>query len=329
MGQFSPRIVQRILQDKPSQFAIGVFVGTFAHAMLTLREVQTDGAGAVPGLAVVVAFVLVVISIIVLVWYVNHIGRKLRVSALIELVGSDVRTLLDAIYPDVSVRREFERPTICAPHSGVITQIDHRALVQIAEESHCVLTLLPMLGEFVPADAPLFEVAGASERLDANAAVGCIEIGMERTLDHDMAYGLRMLVDIAERSLSDSPFLDPTTAVQAIDRLHDCLRQLASRSFPDGRYRDDKGAVRLVTRVMSWEDYVHLAFDEIRMAGAESPQIARRMRAALEDLLTVAPPERRGPLQQQLDLLKSGAQAAMGEASDRKRSLRADSRGMG
>ena len=81
MGQFSPRIVQRILQDKPSQFAIGVFVGTFAHAMLALREVQTEGEGVVPGLAVVVAFALVIISIMVLVWYVNHIGRKLRVRA--------------------------------------------------------------------------------------------------------------------------------------------------------------------------------------------------------------------------------------------------------
>ena len=27
MGQFSPRIVATILQDKPSQFAIGTFVG--------------------------------------------------------------------------------------------------------------------------------------------------------------------------------------------------------------------------------------------------------------------------------------------------------------
>ncbi len=329
MGQFSPRIVQRILQDKPSQFAVGVFVGTFAHAMLTLREVQTDGGGTVPGLAVVVAFVLVVVSIIVLVWYVNHIGRKLRVSALIELVGSDVRSLLDAHYPNVSMRREFERPTICAPHSGVVVEINHRALVQIAEASHCVLTLRPMLGEFVPADSPLFEVAGSPERLDEKAVVRCIVLGMERTLDQDMAYGLRMLVDIAERSLSDSPFLDPTTAVQSIDRLHDCLRQLASRSFPDGRYRDDQGVVRLVTRVMSWDDYVHLAFDEIRMAGAGSPQIARRMRAALEDLLTVAPPERRAPLQQQLELLRSGSQAAISEASDRKRSLRGDARGMG
>src|SRR3954453_5276518 len=70
MGQFSPRIVQRILQDKPSQTAIGLFVATFAHAMLALRKVQTDGDGVVPGVAVVVAFGLIVISIMVLVWYV-------------------------------------------------------------------------------------------------------------------------------------------------------------------------------------------------------------------------------------------------------------------
>jgi uncharacterized membrane protein len=88
MGQFSPRIVQRILQDKPSQLAIGIFVGTFAHAMLALRKVQSEGDGVVPGVAVVVAFGLIVISIMVLVWYVNHIGRALRVSALIELVGT-------------------------------------------------------------------------------------------------------------------------------------------------------------------------------------------------------------------------------------------------
>jgi uncharacterized membrane protein len=62
MGQSSLRIVQRIMQDKPSQFAIGIFVGTFAHAMLALREEQTEGHGVVPGVAVV----LIVVSIMVL-----------------------------------------------------------------------------------------------------------------------------------------------------------------------------------------------------------------------------------------------------------------------
>jgi uncharacterized membrane protein len=327
MGQFSPRIVQRILQDKPSQLAIGIFVGTFAHAMLALREVQTD-EGVVPGVAVLVAFVLVVVSIMVLVWYVNHIGRALRVSALIELVGNDTRKLLNQIYADVGATHS-DGSTIPAATSGVIIRIDHDKLVRVAKAGGCVLTLRPALGEFVPAGAPLFEITGNRARLDVNAAVRSIEFGLERTLDQDMAYGLRLLVDIGERSLSDGPFQDPTTAVQAIDRLHDCLRQLAPRPFPDGRYRDEAGEVRLVTSAMTWEDYVHLAFDEIRIAGSGSPQIARRLRAALQDLLAVAPPERKRPLQEQLDLLRSGIGGSMSEAVDRNNSSQADSSGLG
>ena len=38
MGQFSPRIVQRILRDKPSQLAIGLFVATFVHAILAVAR---------------------------------------------------------------------------------------------------------------------------------------------------------------------------------------------------------------------------------------------------------------------------------------------------
>src|SRR5215210_722691 len=45
MGQFSPRIVQTILRDKPSQIAIGLFVATFVHAMLAMREVHFSGGG--------------------------------------------------------------------------------------------------------------------------------------------------------------------------------------------------------------------------------------------------------------------------------------------
>jgi uncharacterized membrane protein len=329
MGQFSPRIVQRILEDKPSQLAIGIFVGTFAHAMLALREVQTEGEGVVPGLAVVVAFVLVIISIMVLVWYVNHIGRSLRVSALIELVGAGTRELLDATYSDHGAPPRFKRPTICARSSGVITNIEYEALVRIAEAGDCVLTLLPALGEFVPAGAPLFEVSRDVEQVDSEAAIQSIQVGLERTLDQDMAYGFRMLVDIAERSLSDGPFLDPTTSVQAIDRLYDCLRQLAPRPFHDGRHRDAKGEVRLVTQSMTWEDYVHLAFDEIRIAGAGSPQVARRLRAALEDLLSVAPQDRQSVLQEQLDLLQSAVDKTITEAADRAHSSRGDRSGIG
>ena len=106
MGQFSPRIVQTFLQDKPSQFAIGLFVATFAHAMLTMREVRFGEPEVVPGIAIVLAYALVVVSIAVLVLYVHHIGQSLRVAALLEMVGHRTRRLMDdVIVPDLLEER--------------------------------------------------------------------------------------------------------------------------------------------------------------------------------------------------------------------------------
>ena len=91
---------------------------------------------------------------------------------------------------------------------------------------------MPALGEFVPAGAPLFRVHGEPTGLDEDRLHDALILALEPTLDEDVAYGVRLLVDIAERSLADSPFQDPTTAVQAIDRLHDILRQLARQAVP-------------------------------------------------------------------------------------------------
>jgi uncharacterized membrane protein len=331
MGQFSPRIVQTILQDKPSQMAIGLFVATFAHAMLALRVVRFEQGGQVPGLAIVVAYLLIVVSIVVLVMYVHHIGKSLRVASLIELVGSQTRDLLHEQYPDV-VEQEGADATaehlIVAPHSGVVSHIAHDKLVQLAHDAGCRLVLCPALGEFVPAGAPLFRMEGAGRAVDEDRIAGAVVIGLERSVDEDAAYGFRLLVDIAERSLADSPFLDPTTAVQAIDRLHDCLRQLASRRFPDGTHRDDDGEVRLVVQTMDWDAYVRLAFVEIRMAGAHSPQVSRRLLAAFDDLLQVAPPERRAVLVEQKEALAAAMHDSI-DVADLDVGMRPDRQGLG
>jgi uncharacterized membrane protein len=329
MGQFSPRIVQTILRDRPSQVAIGVFVATFAHAMLALREVDFDNK-TVPGLAIVVAYALVLASIVLLVTYVHHIGQSLRVSALIELVGDRTRRLVDTTYTDE--RRDLppsRGDVVPAPNSGVLTFVDHKRLVDIAAETDCVLHLVPALGAFVPAGSPLFVVEGERTRVrDADVAAG-VTLGLERTFEQDTAYGLRLLVDIAERSLSDSPFQDPTTAVQAIDRLHDCLRQLARREFPDGTHFDDDGELRLTEPVMDWDAYVHLAFDELCLAGARSPQVTRRLTAALADLATVVPPSRRRAVDEQMAQLEEATDRAADGPDDARRALAPDPQGIG
>src|SRR3954451_24560279 len=83
MGQFSPRIVGALLTDRFSQCAIGLFGATFLVALLTLREVRDSPSGTVPGLSVLLSYLLMVASAVVLILFVHHAGQGLRVAGLI------------------------------------------------------------------------------------------------------------------------------------------------------------------------------------------------------------------------------------------------------
>jgi uncharacterized membrane protein len=330
MGTFSPRIVRQILQDRPSQAAIGLFAGTFTHAMLSMRAViTTPRGGTVPGLAVVVAIVLVLCCIGTLIWYLNHITQSLRTAALVGWVAKDTLTTLEHVYPDRGDALDLGPHVITASRAGVIFEIGHDRLVVLAQEADCRLELLWAVGDFVPTGAALVHVVGDPTSLARDEVVKSIVVGPERTLNQDVAYGIRLLVDIAERSLSAGPFEDPTTAVQAIDRLHDILRQIVRRPLHSGEYTDAEGTVRVLVPTMRWEGFVQVAFDEIRQAGASSPQVSRRLKAALDDLLSVAPPERRHALERQLALLGELASVAAYSAADREGAMVSDAAGIG
>ena len=85
----------------------------------------------------------------------------------------------------------------------------------------------------------------------------------ERTAEQDPKYPIRLLVDIAIKALSPA-INDPTTAVQAIDQIEDLLRRLGRRDLDAGQARDAKGVLRLIFPMPTWEDYLALAFDEVR-----------------------------------------------------------------
>ena len=52
-------------------------------------------------------------------------------------------------------------------------------------------------------------------------------------------------------------------------------------------------------KTMTWENYVHLAFDEIRMAGAGSPQVFATPSRGLDGSPSCRAPERIDVLDQQ------------------------------
>jgi hypothetical protein len=80
---------------------------------------------------------------------------------------------------------------------------------------------------------------------------------------------------------------------------------------------------------MGWDAYVRLAFDEIRLVGAKSPQVSRRLSAALADLLEVTPVDRRPALEQQGDLLHQALTDSSQAVPDIEFALQPDSQGIG
>jgi uncharacterized membrane protein len=329
MGQFSPRIVGTLLHDRRSQLSIALFLATLAHAVLTLRHVDAR-TGQVPGLAVVVAYAMLLGSVAVMVLYTHHASQSLRVGPLIDLVGDGTRDEIERLYP---IREGLDpQPAeneVLARKSGNVIRIHIEDLVTVATGADCVIEVVPAMGDYVTEYGVLFRVHGAPARDLEPALRFLVKLGQERTHQDDPGYGIRKLVDIAERSVSSSVWQDPTTSVQAIHRIHEIMRRLAIRELPDGRRHDADGNLRLVLRELNWRGYVRLAFDEIRLAGAGSPQIARRLRAALVDLASVAPPDRKGAIEEQIDLLERAVRRAIEDDEDVDRALTPDTEGIG
>ncbi|USQ76569.1 DUF2254 domain-containing protein [Ornithinimicrobium cryptoxanthini] len=334
MGQFSPRIVQTFLQDRPSQHAIGLFVATFVQAMLTMRQVQvSEESPVVPGISIAVTFLLVIVNIVVLVVYIHHIGRQLRVSSLIELVGGDTRSLMDKVYPGrLEDDQALDPHLVTARTSGVLSLIGREELVAVATEADCRIDIIPAIGQFVPADGKLARLTGSTIHdvdVDLDRLRGALVLSLERSQEEDVAYGLRMLVDMGLKAMADSPNADPTTVVQVLDRVQDVLRQLSRRELRADITCDENGQERVVIPSMDWQAYVRLSFEELRLFGAGSPQVARRMRAALEDLLDYAPRDRHGPLLEQLSQLDDSVAEAYPHERDVTLARRADAQGLG
>jgi uncharacterized membrane protein len=341
-NQFSPRVLRHFLRDRRAQTVLGVFVSTFLYCLLGLRSVRgaTDAIEShVPALTVWVAVVLGAGCIGALVYFLHHVAQSIRAVNVLAAIGDDGRHHLNRLYPE-GLGEEPEAPELDPPDgvpslvvpfpgtSGVLLSVDEERLWSMAGEAHVTVALLPMVGDFVVHHRPVFEVWGDPSELDVESMLEALIVARERNSRQDLAFSFRELVDVAERALSPG-VNDPTTAVQAIDQLHDLLRRLVHRRFPAAHRVDARGRLRLILPRPSWDAYVRLAVDEIRQSGGGMLQVARRLRFLLDDLLSVAPPSRCGELRRQLALLQASVQREFAEPLERELAHHASAQGHG
>lgn len=186
--------------------------------------------------------------------------------------------------------------------SGIVLAVDIQTLVALARHHQGIVEFLPHVGDCVATEEPLFVLHGGAMAIDDRAMRSAVAFGPERTLEQDPMFAFRIIVDIALKALSPA-INDPTTAVLALDQVHRLLRVAGQRKLRGEVVSDNDGKARVVFPTPNREDYVQVACYEIRACGANNLQVARRMRAMLENLRRALPEHRRAALEKELELL--------------------------
>ena len=339
-GTFSARYMRIFYRDRLLKAVLAVLVGTLTFSYGLLRRVEQDS---VPSLGVTLAGFFLAAGVLLFLVFLNRSIHRLRPVAVAALVAqAGRRSFLD-------VMREVEEadapvhvlgayvsetpPTLVVPslRAGAVQALDTTGLTRFARERNCIVVVRPAVGDFVPEGAALFEVYGAGALDDAAAGHlrSMIVLGVERTIEQDPAFAIRVMVDIAIRALSPA-VNDPTTAVQVLDHLGETLRLLGATGRPAPDMDSALAASpALVVRARGWDDVVELAFTEIRQYGGASVQVVRRLRALLEDLRERVKPEYRAAVDDELRRLDATVDKHWRSSVDLDRACQPDAQGIG
>ena len=309
-GQLTPRIIATtLLRNNVIRFAVGLFIFTLLFAIATISRIETSA----PPLTVWISASLGIVSLTTFLYLIDYSARLLRPVSIVWRLADEGFNVIDEIYPAplgekeevARPRPEFGEPVRLVNHIGtsaIVLAANLGALMAEAQRADGSIRLAVRIGDFVATGQPLFLLYGGAGAINDRKLQAAIAFGRERTIEQDSTFAFRIIVDIAIKALSKA-INDPTTAVLAIDQLQRLLRRVGERNLRNEFVADSAGKVRVIFPTPDWEDFVELTCREIRLYGTENFQIARRLRAMLENLEGTLPPSRRPALRQERDLL--------------------------
>jgi len=330
--QFGPRMLRNFIRDRGTQLTLGTFVATFVYAVLALGSVGQGSHGAfVPHISVTVTLALMLADLAVLIYFLHHIARQIQLPEVIASIARDLQQAIELQAGDSAESRADAAQAsaliaglgggggvVSAPRSGYLQYVEHQTLVAIATQGNAVIHVMFRPGHFIVAGQQYASVwpADAASVVVRELAAAHVT-GPYRTLAQDVSFGVDQLVEICIRALS-AAVNDTFTALTCIDWIGDSLCKVAGRWQPTRVYRDDAGAVRVITTEATWERLVQRACDMIRQASAGMPAVMIRQLGALAKVVERTPAGReRQVLLDEADMIERLSAATVGEASDR------------
>jgi uncharacterized membrane protein len=340
-SQASPRILRMFAKDPMVHATLAVFLGTFAFALTVLRTVKDSGVdteSSVPRIAVTIASLATLASVVMLTLFLAHLATQLRIEtmmrnvhaetkATIALVAATAGDGLDAVADGLLDRPRFDA---IATRSGFISAVDRGRLFDLACERDLVIEELHTVGSSVVHGVPIARwwfrdplihpVSGEGDEGEIGASIAAAyTLTYERTASQDIGFGLRQLGDIAARALSPG-VNDPTTAVHALSHLSALLVDLVRLPPQPHAVTDANETVRLLQQTHDFESLLNLAVQQPRRYGAGDPTVAERLYGLLQEVGFVAEtPPQRELIAAQVARLDASVAAAPYDSAERER----------
>lgn len=338
-SQYTPRLLRTFAADRFVQRTLALFLATFVYALTVLRTVRNDndgGAEFVPHIAVTVAYLLTMASVLALVLFLGHLVRQIRIETMLDHVCSEIKDtahrLLDPV--DDNPNHDFapsppaDASLITARSSGFLVEIEEKALLAAAVDSDMVIWVDRPVGSDILAGVPVAFCWAANpadappddERMEAlrKQVAGALNTGIERTATQDIAYGLRQLTDVVVRALSPG-INDPTTAVHGLNSCTAMLCELVGYRLGRRVLRDDDEVPRVVLARPDLPDLLDLVCSQPQLYGASDPAVLARLLSMLREVAWVAVlPTHRQAIAERLLRLESASAQQDFDAAERR-----------
>ncbi len=338
-SQFSPRVVHGMFRDPFNKRVMGLVIGTFTYCLVVLRAVRAglegDGDAVVPSISILLAVALGIASVLAIVAFINHAAHSMDVSSILRRVTEEVLSQARSAWPEPESDSppgdgEAESPRLPEGAAAVrfsgygwVQNVDYDALLDQLP-SGATVRLETFAGQYAIQNTPICHIFPAPEDMGtiADTVRAAVMVGESRTLQQDMAYGVRQLSDVALKAMSPG-INDPTTAHDAISHLGTVLADLLGRQPPARRVVGTEGLVLLVPHATTHEQLVGLAFDEVRIASAEQPTVLIYLLDVLhhveQSLDGLRRPRAVSALRRQADLIRAMNEEAEVPEPDRER----------
>ncbi|MBB34231.1 MAG: hypothetical protein CME88_15060 [Hirschia sp.] len=340
--QYGPRLLTNYMRDSVNQLTLGAFIATFLYCLMVLRAVQSapPDAGAdeatffVPHFALLLALVMAVMSIGVLIHFLNHIPGSIHISNVIAQIGADLEDQVQTRFPIQLGKPADEDPAqalqrwkniapselhspddnqpearnIKAEKSGYVRFIDDNRLMSLLRENDLYLELDVQPGDFVIKGESLMRMAPNPDECDeiCGALCDCVLIGNSRTPAQDMRFLANELVEIAARALSPG-VNDPITAITCINWLVATQAELGRRSPPSPVRQDKNGAPRIRSDALTFEQMLESGLGQVIPYAATDKMATNALLDSLRRLANLTDGPYRAAVNAQIRILKASA----------------------